>query len=285
MLKPPHLAVPLEELPVDPHYVCTPWIETYTGKKFDSLRPRVEDVSVIDVAHHLSNQCRYSGAVAWFYSVAQHCCLLADYTAHVLKANSLDCLQILWHDAAEAYLQDIARPVKQFMPVYRQWDHAITVVTREWLGLTEIPVPAFQEEIDSRIIIDEKAILFPRSPNKWDSEGLLPLGIEIDRWTPEYAETQFLMRYTAWANSIHGSPQYIRQGWNNRPHPQAVYHATASDSGTIADVYEVDLRAGIGRVKLRSEDGMLIRDRDAGRPRPAWDWRHGTFEMITAGAA
>src|ERR1035437_402751 len=108
-------------LKTDTAYRAATFIETYTGRAFWPLEPTMDALSVIDIAHALSNQCRYSGHVQFFYSVAQHCCLLAGWLADH-GGSALDCLQILMHDAPEAYLVDIPRPVKQYMPQYRARD-------------------------------------------------------------------------------------------------------------------------------------------------------------------
>src|ERR1700743_459210 len=134
-------------LPTDTRYKSATFIETYTGRAFWPLSPTPEAISIIDIAHALSNQCRYSGHVRFFYSVAQHCCLLAQW----LEANggsALDCLQILMHDAPEGYLVDIPRPVKQYMPEYRVWDHRINEAIRQWMGWTDLELPTRQDELD-----------------------------------------------------------------------------------------------------------------------------------------
>src|ERR1019366_2427466 len=115
------------KLSTDTAYRAVSFIQTFTGRAFYPLRPRVEDVSIIDIAHHLSNQCRYAGATDIHYSTAQHCCVLADFVEKELAGTRLDCLEILIHDSAEAYLVDIPRPIKQFLPDYRKWDHTLTM--------------------------------------------------------------------------------------------------------------------------------------------------------------
>ena len=140
-----------QEHPTDTAYRAAEFIETYTGRKFYSLEPSAADVSVIDIAHALSNQCRYSGHTDSFYSTAQHCCILASYVENIMHGSALDCLQILIHDAAEAYLVDLARPIKQHMPEFRKWDKKIQYVVRDWLGLTDIAIPAWQDDLDTRI--------------------------------------------------------------------------------------------------------------------------------------
>jgi uncharacterized protein len=84
------------------------WIQTYTGKQFWPLSPLPEDIVIEDIAHALSMQCRFGGHVRTFYSVAQH-------SVHVsLLVEPQYALWGLLHDAAEAYLVDLPRPIKKF---------------------------------------------------------------------------------------------------------------------------------------------------------------------------
>ena len=277
----------------DTKYKAVSFIETYTGRPFWPLEPKPEDVSIIDIAHNLSNQGRYSGSTYILYVTAQHCCLLADYVEK-RGGTPLDCLQILMHDAPEAYLVDIPRPVKQFMPEYRKWDKAINNVIRIWLGVDHLPIPPWQDELDSRIIVDERAQVMSDSGLDW-GHPLEPLGINIDPWPPIVAEQEFLMRYATYMKAIHGTHQYLRSGWGIPTHcvfEEFPFKTLGGDVATrgevepklITDLVEVDLRGGVGRVALRSPDGMMIRDTKAGRfPRPAWKWVHGKFDLAAPG--
>lgn len=83
-----------------------PLMCTYSGKRFNPIDPNVDDISIVDIAHSLSNVCRYGGQCKEFYSVAQHsviCSWEADYS---LKKK------LLMHDASEAYIGDIIAPLK-----------------------------------------------------------------------------------------------------------------------------------------------------------------------------
>lgn len=282
-----------EPLVTDTAYKCVPWIETFTGRAFAPLHPKIEAVSIIDIAHSLANQCRYSGATQHFYSTAQHCCVLADYVLQTRKGTMLDALQILLHDSAEAYLVDIPRPVKQFMPEYRKWDKDITFVIRDWAGLGALPIPEWQDELDSRIISDERAQLMSDSGLDWEHRGAA-LGVNIDPWLPRAAEQNFLMRYAQYSSAVHGSIQYLRSGWgiptnsaftpDFRTRGGDVVQKGPVDPKIITDLMEVDVRGGVGRVALRSPDGMMIRDLDSGSfPRPAWKFIHGKFELTLKG--
>jgi hypothetical protein len=278
-------------LDTDTQYKAVNFIETYTGRAFWPLEPKVEDVSIIDIAHNLANQCRYSGATQFFYSTAQHCCLLADYVEQH-GGSPIDCLQILMHDAPETYLVDVPRPVKQFMPEYRKWDKAINDVIRAWLCIGHLPIPTWQDELDSRIIVDERAQVMSDSGLVWGHD-LEPLYLRIDPWLPAVAEQEFLMRYATYAKAVYGTHQYLRSGWGIptkctfKEFPFGTLGGDvpmrgAFDSKQITDLVEVDLRGGVGRVALRSPDGMMVRDTKAGRfPRPAWRWLHGKFELTS----
>lgn len=87
----------------------TDWIQTYTGARFYPLEPDAGLIRIEDIAHSLSMQCRYTGHTSRFYSVAEHSLILAKefHTGWHYR------LVALLHDAAEAYLSDIPRPLKR----------------------------------------------------------------------------------------------------------------------------------------------------------------------------
>jgi uncharacterized protein len=89
-------------------------IRTYTGRYINVFDPQPDCISIIDIAHALSHQCRFGGHVPYFYSVAQHsmavaaCCSVKNKLAGLL------------HDATEAYLCDIPKPIKRHLPDYKK---------------------------------------------------------------------------------------------------------------------------------------------------------------------
>lgn len=91
--------------------VTTGQIRTYTGKMVRPLQLNVLDVDLEDIAHALSNQCRFTGHTSSFYSVAQHSMLVAGYVWDRTQNNEL-ALAGLFHDASEVYLMDLAAPIK-----------------------------------------------------------------------------------------------------------------------------------------------------------------------------
>lgn len=87
------------------------WIQTFSGKKFDPLDPKPEDIDIEDIATALSNICRYGGHVSRFMSVAEHS-YLVSLRVQELGGDLYDQKWALLHDASEAYIGDIVRPLK-----------------------------------------------------------------------------------------------------------------------------------------------------------------------------
>ena len=94
-------------------------IMTYTKKMFDPLHPNAELIDTEDIAHALSMLCRANGHFKSFYSVAQHSinCMKEAKARGYSERIQLACLL---HDASEAYLSDVTRPVKAELPRYKE---------------------------------------------------------------------------------------------------------------------------------------------------------------------
>lgn len=104
------------------------WIQTFTGRPFWPLDPRPEDVAIEDIAHPLSNICRFTGHCRWFYSVAQHSIIMAELVG----------LPGLLHDGSEAYATDVPRPIKRLpeMWPYREAEAVLQGVIFERFGVS-----------------------------------------------------------------------------------------------------------------------------------------------------
>lgn len=100
-------------------YNDDPVIRTATGKWFNCFKPDIETICIEDIAHSLSNQCRFGGHLPHFYSVAQHSILTATLVPEEHK------LAALLHDASEAYLIDVPRPVKKHLTNYHEIENTI----------------------------------------------------------------------------------------------------------------------------------------------------------------
>ena len=104
------------------------WITTYTGKRLHYLTPTPDEIDVRDIAHALSMICRFGGQCRDFYSVAEHSLHVCNLVQPKYK------LSALLHDAHEAYILDMPRPVKYDMPQYRVIANEIQRVIDEKFG-------------------------------------------------------------------------------------------------------------------------------------------------------
>ena len=115
------------------------YITTFSGIHFAPLAPRQEDIHIEDIAHALSLMTRANGHFREFYSVAQHSLDCAYLAAHEGR-SAREQLACLLHDASEAYLSDVTRPVKAQLTEYREIERKLQdVICRKYLpgGLTE----------------------------------------------------------------------------------------------------------------------------------------------------
>ncbi|MBZ9659744.1 hypothetical protein LB523_11880 [Mesorhizobium sp. ESP-6-4] len=161
-------------------------LQTFTGRHFWPLDARPEEVHIEDIAHSLSLQCRYAGHCKRFYSVAEHSVLIANWIWW--HGSAADALAGLLHDATEAYLVDMPRPVKRSMHEYRLHEAALWKVLAARFGLPE-EMPAIVHEADNRIIADE---LVNMRPMAWHDKHNDPLCVSLAFWSPGESEHNFL---------------------------------------------------------------------------------------------
>lgn len=182
------------------------WNEQYTGTRFYTFAPSPNEVRIDDIAHALGFQCRYNGNCKRFYSVAEHSCLLSDWVRGNGPRGGMgdqaafedpfrhEALIALMHDAAEAYIGDLVRPVKHRMPEFKELEGVIERVVFPSLGLPP-ELPGWMKALDSRILCDERWQVMLTQENEWSTDELEPLGVRIRFWRPERAEYEFHRRF------------------------------------------------------------------------------------------
>lgn len=189
------------------------WMETHTGLRFYPIDPTPDQFDPLDVAHALSQSCRYGGHTKRFYSVAEHACILADY-AQRQGFSPQDQWTILHHDDAEAYICDLPRPVKHQMPAYKEAEALVESVLFDVFHV-EYPFPVFLKGMDNMIIADERAQVMNRSKNVWYNPYRVPLGVKLwnvlGRW-PAYVKWQWLRRHNRLAKLL-GHDHLVRKWW------------------------------------------------------------------------
>lgn len=144
------------------------WVQTYKGHKFDFRDIQNSVIDLEDIAHSLSMQCRFNGHTKQFYSVADH---------SVNVSRTLPEEYALWgllHDASEAYIGDLVRPLKQemrhFTPFYDQIEAEIQRHIYDHFGLVG-PEPEIVRTHDNAWLLFERDHLFlTPPPDVWGIE-------------------------------------------------------------------------------------------------------------------
>ena len=171
------------------------WIQTFTGKQFFPLEP--ENVDIVDIAHSLSMVCRFNGHCSKFYSVAEHS-LRVSYLVPKKFA-----LWGLLHDATEAYIGDIFRPINRimwysndkesFLPLDEIENHIMKLIATTFL----LPWPTPREVLHADMIMlaTEKRDLMSSEPSEWMPMPSPSDQKILDTLTPDEAEECFLDRF------------------------------------------------------------------------------------------
>ena len=184
------------------------WSQSFSGERYWSLDPLSEEVHLVDIVQGLVNAARYRGQTKFFYPVLTHSILVSQATENLawdkgwsLQACKDVALEGLLHDASEAFLGDVARPLKrmktmrEYCKVEALWEDAIF----KRFDIESTPVTKkLVKEADSRIVLDEIKVLM-KDPGMWERAGrypdLEPLGIHVPNWTQEKAIEEFYARY------------------------------------------------------------------------------------------
>lgn len=163
------------------------WLLTNSGKRIEFHDPDPEAILIQDIAHGLSLTCRWAGQCKTFYSVAQHSLMISKIVPES------DALWGLLHDAAEAYLTDLPRPLKECLPKYRIIEAVMLKAIAIRFGLPE-SIPDNVKKADNLMLSTEAKLFMNCQPIDIGlNEDVLD--IDIMPLEPEIAERMFLERY------------------------------------------------------------------------------------------
>ncbi len=159
-----------------------------SGNWFDLLDPWSSEFSIEDIAQGLANICRYSGQCTSFYSVAEHSIHVSD-TVGEFK------LEALLHDATEAFLGDITRPLKQLLPQYQEIEKCVEDAIFSRFGLNPNSKSAIKAA-DLRVLAAEQGQVMPAGTDYWAiASGIEKANIRVEYLPPDIARDRFLNRY------------------------------------------------------------------------------------------
>lgn len=173
-------------------------VQLFSGNMFNPLEPDASNVSIKDIAHSLSMQCRYGGHAKFFYSVGEHSIHVADILRGWGFSPRVQ-LGGLLHDCDEGLgLPDVPRPVKKNLPGYREAGERIQEAVFKKYGLDWPMYPEITVADNSILFLVERKLLMGDINNEhWSYDGeLRDCGnVEIKGWGPAETERKFLTRF------------------------------------------------------------------------------------------
>ncbi len=169
--------------------ITTPYVSTFSGNRFYPLEPRIDRVAIEDIAHGLAYQCRFNGQTCEFYSVAQHSLLVAGMVPPHLR------LAALLHDAAEAYLGDMVKPLKVLLPEFAAIEEKVSAIIAATFAIDFSDYGPIKRA-DLIALATEKRDLMPHSVERWAYLDDIPaLSAAIVPMSPSQAKRAFLEEF------------------------------------------------------------------------------------------
>lgn len=175
------------------------YIQTYSGNKFDLANCSVDDIKIRDIAHSLALVNRFAGHTKEPYSVGQHSIICA------LEAKKRGCddwytLSMLMHDAAEAYVCDIPKHIKEYLgEAYETLENNVAEAIALKYG-TMWPISESLKQIDYDVLETEfRDVMNGSFPNRPVYGRGLPFAIIPVRW--DVVEREFLRTFERYGGS------------------------------------------------------------------------------------
>ena len=161
------------------------WVQLHSGRKFVLLDPQPENITIKDLAHSLSHLCRFNGHIREFYSVGQHSILVSQ------AVEPRFALAGLLHDASEALITDIPKPLKRLsiFAGYRELEAKIQHMIFTKFGVEGEP-PEVKMADMQMLSTEARDLLAPLHPD-WKL-SIDPLPFTIVPLSPTETEALFL---------------------------------------------------------------------------------------------
>ena len=164
------------------------WIQTHSGRRVSLPIPSPEQILIEDISWSLAMKCRFNGQCRAFYSIAEHCIRVSWLLPAELQ------LAGLLHDANEAYLPDIPRPVKELIPQYKQLEDLMDNAINEKYGVKLTNCDHTIIKIADNVMLATEARDFMGDTSLW---GLteIPMKKKICPMSSAFAEREFMRRF------------------------------------------------------------------------------------------
>lgn len=161
-------------------------ILTVDGDYFDFVRPDPRVITINAIARGLANTCRFAGQLSCYYSVAEH----SVYVSQIVPPELA--IQGLLHDAAEAFIGDMPKPLKVMLDDYQAVEERVEHVLFGKWGFTALE-PAVKHA--DKVMLKTEQYQLLRNKHAWKyTEGVEPVDIDIQCLLPDQAYELFLNR-------------------------------------------------------------------------------------------
>jgi hypothetical protein len=163
------------------------WYQTFQGERFNPLLAEPSDIQIEDIAHALSQICRYGGHCRKFYSVAQHSVIVAAHLAPPFQFEGL------MHDSPEAYIGDMVKPLKIQMPEFNRVENHVWRVIAKRFHLPNTMSPKVKKADAQALGTERRDLLDNRFHYHWKFlEGVKIWKKTVVPWSSPKAEREFL---------------------------------------------------------------------------------------------
>lgn len=159
-------------------------INAWSGATIDFRTPENSEFTLEDIATGLSHECRYAGQLDKFYSVAQHCLLVMALAPRELRVHAL------MHDASEAYMKDIPKPLKVMLPEYERIEEQMQQAIMDQFEISVLNAEYIHFYDQEALEIEINAFRNNR-PGRFN-EIMRSMNYLPGRWTPEMAKNNWL---------------------------------------------------------------------------------------------
>lgn len=168
-------------------------LQTYSGRRVSVMDPQMDSIWIGDIGFSLAKQCRFNGHCQRFYSVAEHCVRGSELAEQLYGLEIAR--EFLMHDATEAYLGDLIRPVKRMIPQFEDIEQGFWWVISKKFDLPYVHTKEVHY-LDNVMVAWEKRDLLPFSEEWPNLPNISPLKLPVIKsWSWEDAWDRFNARF------------------------------------------------------------------------------------------
>jgi uncharacterized protein len=174
-----------------------PYLQTVSGRWVNPFDPDPDQLDAGDIARALANQCRFGGHSRVFYSVAQHSVIVSELVER-RGGDVEDVFAALMHDATEAYLGDMPHPLKHRSALgaaFKEAEDHLEQAIRDRFAI-KADVPEIKR-VDRALLATERRAFSAEDWHWPELEGVEPLDLELEAWSPDRAAEAFAARFAA----------------------------------------------------------------------------------------